>query len=121
MKRLCTCLLILVAIFCLATVDHSLASRPVPKMITGCVTEGVLHSSDGYMIRVRELNLGPFEGERIQVRGYLLPGDVFHAEPGSVKVLGRCGGKSDWPKKQGGARGDSRVQAKGSQGYVLSF
>jgi hypothetical protein len=97
MKRFRTCLFIF-AILGLVAVDHSLGSRPVPKTITGCVTDGTLISSDGYEIRVRELNLASYEGKRIQVRGNLLPGDNFFAEPGSVKVLGECGRKSKRPK-----------------------
>jgi hypothetical protein len=61
-------------------VDHAFASRPVPKTITGCVANGSLHSSDGYEIWVRNLNLAPYEGKRIQLRGNLLPGDNFYAD-----------------------------------------
>jgi hypothetical protein len=63
----------------------------VPKTITGCVSNGSLHSSDGYEIRVRNLDLAPYAGRRIQVRGNLLPGDNFYADTDSIKVLGKCG------------------------------
>lgn len=97
MKRLC-CAVCILAICCLAAADLSWASRPVPRTITGCVIEGILHSSDGYEIRTRDLSLEPYEGKRIQVRGSLLPGDILYVEPGSVKVLGKCGGKSRKPE-----------------------
>jgi hypothetical protein len=79
------------------------ASRPVPRTITGCVIGGTLYSlypstseATGkesvtvYRITVRDLNLQPYEGKKIRVRGKLLPRDRFYAEPGSVKVLGPC-------------------------------
>jgi hypothetical protein len=73
-----------------AVPNNSLASRPVPKTITGCVINGILHSSDGYEMGVRNLDLAPYEGKRIQVKGNLLPGDSFLAETESLKVLGNC-------------------------------
>ncbi len=90
MRRLSACLCILAA-FSLFATDCSLASRPVPKTITGCVINGSLHSSDGYEIRVRNHDLAPYEGKKIMVRGNLLPGDSFHADTESIKVLGNCG------------------------------
>jgi hypothetical protein len=70
---------------------HSFASRPVPKTITGCVVNGSLHSSNGYEIRVRNMDLVRYEGKRIKVSGNLLPGDNFHADKDSLKLLGECG------------------------------
>lgn len=67
---------------------------PLPSCLwsfTGCVTNGSLHSSDGYEILVRNLDLGPYEGKRIKLKGNLLPGDNFHADTDSIKVLGNCG------------------------------
>lgn len=70
------------------------ASRPVPRTIEGCVTQGVFTSDDGYVIRVRQdgfeaFDLAPFEGRRIRARGMLLPGDLFHLR-GRPRDLGPC-------------------------------
>lgn len=92
MKTLLAVLSVLIVVGFVA-VDRAVASRPVPRTITGCVTSGSLHSSDGYEIRVRNLNLAPYEGKRIQLRGNLLPGDNFHADTDGLKVLGNCGGR----------------------------
>jgi hypothetical protein len=89
MKQLLAVILVLFTLSSV-TANPSLASRPVQKTINGCVINGELYSSDGYTIRVRNLNLAPYEGKRIQVRGNLLPGDNFSADTDSLKVLGNC-------------------------------
>jgi hypothetical protein len=60
----------------------SLASRPVPRTIVGCVFDGKFISSDGYHIRPRyadgrELDLARFEGHGLTISGALLPGDAL--------------------------------------------
>ena len=84
------------------------ASRPVPRTIQGCVINGTLYSvrkdlvseSTGqrtiavYPIRVSNFDVTPFEGQKIRLRGNLLPGDRFTADPQSLKVLGPCDRKS---------------------------
>ena len=72
----------------------ALASRPVPRTITGCVSGGVLTSDNGYVIRARgpgfrEYDLSRFEGRRIVVRGMLSPGDLF-AVKSRPRDLGPC-------------------------------
>ncbi|MCB1537181.1 MAG: hypothetical protein KDJ44_21360 [Rhodoblastus sp.] len=72
----------------------ALASRPVPRTITGCVNGGVFTSDDGYVIRARgpgfrEYDLSRFEGRRIVVRGMLSPGDLF-AVKGAPRDRGPC-------------------------------
>ena len=72
----------------------ALASRPVPRTITGCVSGGVFASDDGYVIRARgpgfrEYDLSRFEGRRIVVRGMLSPGDLF-AVKSRPRDLGPC-------------------------------
>lgn len=72
----------------------ALASRPVPRTITGCVSGGTFTSDDGYVIRAKGANfedydLGRFEGRRISVRGMLSPGDLF-AVKGRPRDLGPC-------------------------------
>jgi len=66
----------------LAGIAPVVASKPVPKTITGCVFNGSFVSSDGYEIRPRnadgrELDLRPFEGHQVTISGDLLPGDAF--------------------------------------------
>jgi hypothetical protein len=58
------------------------ASRPVPRTVVACVTQGVL--TDGrYTYRLRSparsrpVDLSAFEGMTLRVRGNLLPGDVL--------------------------------------------
>ncbi|MBX3527972.1 MAG: hypothetical protein KF904_17360 [Rhodoblastus sp.] len=72
----------------------ALASRPVPRTITGCVSGGVFTSDQGYVIRARgpgfaEYDLSRFEGRRIVVRGMLSPGDLF-AVKSRPRDLGPC-------------------------------
>ncbi|ABK18651.1 hypothetical protein [Syntrophobacter fumaroxidans] len=79
------------------------ASGPVPRTLTGCVIGGTLYSIHRgsadpagkkqvtvYRINVQKLNLAPYEGKKIRVRGELLPRDRFYADPSSVRVLGPC-------------------------------
>lgn len=70
------------------------ASRPVPRTITGCVTNGVLTSDDGYRISPMQKNhqpmpLAAYNGKRISAAGELLPGDHFYPNQ-AWKVLGPC-------------------------------
>lgn len=71
------------------------ASRPVARQITGCVTQGVLISDNGYRIRVfhsgtrAPFDLRPYEGWRIRFHGFLLPGDSYFVRQPPVR-LDRC-------------------------------
>ena len=64
--------------------SSTFASRPVKKIVTACVVGGEL-TSGPYTYRVRrdvgsaEVDLKPYEGKRMRVRGYLLPGDILIA------------------------------------------
>jgi hypothetical protein len=81
-----------VALAVAATVAE--ASRPVRKVIAGCVTGGVLISDDGYRIRIHSartrepLDLRRVEGRRVGFDGYLLPGDIYYVA--RQRVLGPC-------------------------------
>jgi len=78
------------------------ASGPVPRTLEGCVINGTFFSVDkgaktetgqrdiAYHIRVKNLNLSPYEGKKIRLQGNLLPGDRFNPDPRSLKVLGPC-------------------------------
>lgn len=60
----------------------AVASKPVPKTIVGCVTNGSFLSSDGYEIHPttedgQPVDLRPFEGRQVTISGDLLPGDAF--------------------------------------------
>lgn len=68
------------------------ASRPVPRTIEACVTQGVL-TGRRYTYKVyvptktemRPLDLGAFEGMTLRVRGNLLPGDILMMK--SIEVV----------------------------------
>jgi hypothetical protein len=78
------------------------ASRPVPRTLEGCVINGIFFSvykgaktetgkrDLAYRIRVQNLDLSPYEGRKIRLSGYLLPGDRFTPSPHGLKVLGPC-------------------------------
>lgn len=58
------------------------ASKPIPKVIKGCVVNGAFISSDGYTIRPvnadgKAIDLQPLEGHAVTMDGDLLPGDLF--------------------------------------------
>lgn len=84
--------------------DVSWASQPVKRVILGCVVNGNLYSVHknysrdpkapklvAYLLRVEGLDVTPYEGKRVRVRGLLLPGDRFKADPLSLRVMGPCG------------------------------
>jgi hypothetical protein len=106
MRKVCVWLSI-VAILGFIGVQHSNASRPVPRTITGCVIKGKLYSihigapdAAGnksltvYPINIGNLDLAPYEGKKIQVHGKLLPSDRFIADLKSLRVLGPCDKKA---------------------------
>jgi hypothetical protein len=70
------------------------ASRPVRKVIVGCVERGVFTSDNGYVIRIRRaagepVDLSRWNGRKLRIDGNLLPGDVFFLKQ-EPSVLGRC-------------------------------
>ena len=78
----------------LAPVSDAAASMPVPKIMIGCVVNGVFVSRDGYSISVarsigKPVDLGSHEGRRLRIRGFLLSSDNFILK-GRPKDLGRC-------------------------------
>ena len=67
----------------LATAAH--ASKPVKKTATGCVIKGTFFLVDGthaYRFSL-DLDLKPFEGKLITMKGLLYPGDRFTLEDGT--------------------------------------
>jgi len=85
------------------------ASKPFSATLEGCVIKGVFFSVEKkvstdssakisvYRMDVRnpkdlekKLNLSPYEGKKIRLQGRLHPGDIFEANPKSLKVLGPC-------------------------------
>jgi hypothetical protein len=48
-----------------------------------------------YRIKVQNLDLTPYEGSKIRIKGNLLPGDNFYPDPKTLKVLGACD-KASW-------------------------
>lgn len=102
MKRIGFCLAILFAF--LAMPPWTLASRPVDYLMVGCVLDGMMFSLGpnasvgsvparrAYHIRMmpRGVDLTPYEGKKIQVRGFLKPGDIFQPDLKTIKILGAC-------------------------------
>ncbi len=95
------CGIIILAMCCLAAPLPAPASKPVLKTLTGCVINGTLYTVypgkpkyTVYRIKVKDLNLSPYEGKKIIVSGNLLPGDTFYPKPETLKVLGPCDRKS---------------------------
>ena len=73
-------------------------SRPVPRVLTGCVVEGQFYSVSlrepdmtpvhAYRIRiVGSLDLSPYEGKTITLTGMLSPGDRFNLKPGTEPLV----------------------------------
>jgi hypothetical protein len=91
--KVCT-LVLLVAASLIVRLQSAEASRPVPRMIVGCVVNGAFISHDGYHIRVwhpqhRPMDLSRFEGKEIRFSGSLNPGDnyIVKSDP---EVTGPC-------------------------------
>lgn len=87
-------IVILAAASGLLLIAPAMASKPVPRTITGCVFSGTFVSSDGYDIHPRyadgrEVDLGPFEGHQVTISGDLLPGDAFIVKK-PLRDSGRC-------------------------------
>jgi hypothetical protein len=71
-----------VVILCLAAATAH-ASQPVKKTVTGCVVKGTFFFVDGdysYRFSIADLDLAPFEGQTITMKGWLSPGDRFELE-----------------------------------------
>ena len=83
------------------------ASRPVQVTLEGCVIQGVFYAvekgglaSGATQVNAIEIisrnesipkmDLSPYEGKKIRLQGYLLPGDKMTPDPKSLKVLGPC-------------------------------
>jgi hypothetical protein len=93
MKRMAV---IAATVLAIVPVGEAIASRPVPKTVTACVVKGEL-TRGPYTYSVRKdtgealakVDLAPYEGKRIRVKGYLLPGDILVSK--SIEVLeGAC-------------------------------
>jgi tetratricopeptide (TPR) repeat protein len=88
-----------ISLFCLLIPVQALGSRPVDIIIVGCVIDGMLFDAGDslpvkkvYMITVvPALNLTPYEGKMIRLRGKLTPGDRFHPDlEKGIAVLEAC-------------------------------
>lgn len=98
-------------------VSAAFASRPVAVEIIGCVKDGTIISestdfgthkiADGYIIRLVQMDtpsdgtpqstpvdLSPYEGKKLRVRGYLLPGDRLGLSQNGYEVIGQCAANS---------------------------
>jgi hypothetical protein len=104
MRKLCIVILALALL--LPGIEFSYSSAPVYKSITGCVIDGTLYSlQEGntaagkreiivYPMKVNGPRLDKYEGQKVRLNGYLLPGDRFDADPKSLKIIGPCDRKS---------------------------
>ena len=88
-----------ICLFCLLIPVQALGSRPVDTIIVGCVIDGMLFDVGDslpvkkvYMITVvPALNLTPYEGKKIRLRGKLSPADRFQPDlEKGIEVLGAC-------------------------------
>jgi len=89
----------IICIFCLLIPVQAMGSRPVPRVIVGCVIDGMLFSlhdatpvKNANLITVEPpLNLTPYERKTIRVEGALSPGDRLRPDMAKgIKVLGTC-------------------------------
>lgn len=63
------------------------ASKGVARSLTGCVVDDVFYSVDGRAYRIgvpASLDLRPFEGKGVRLRGKLYPGDRFVPDDGAT-------------------------------------
>ena len=64
------------------------ASRPVERTLTGCVIENRFYSvypDQAYPIRLSPpVDLKPYEGKSISIKGWLHPGDLFSIKDGAA-------------------------------------
>ena len=84
-----------IAAVSLMSAQSAEASRPVRRVMIGCVINGTLINQNGYRLRVRNgrtrapVDLSRYEGRQIRFNGSLLPGDIFYVNEAPA-VLGRC-------------------------------
>jgi tetratricopeptide (TPR) repeat protein len=92
-----------ICLFCLLIPVQALGSRPVETIIVGCVIDGMLFGvGDALSVKkvyiitvVPALNLTPFEGKKIRLRGRLSPADRFKPDlEKGIEVLGTCDQKT---------------------------
>jgi tetratricopeptide (TPR) repeat protein len=96
-KKFMTCCVI--SLFFLIIPVQALGSRPVDKIIVGCVIDGMLFDAGAslpvkkvYLITVDPaLNLTRYEGKKIRLQGKLTPGDRFQPDlEKGIEVLKAC-------------------------------
>lgn len=109
----------------IALSSPSQASEPVPVTMQGCVLGGAFHAvttdfgshvtdgpPGGYRIEIIDeacshtsswdqcaVRLDGFEGQALEIRGQLLPGDVLIAQPSQFRVTGTCRASSAVPSE----------------------
>jgi tetratricopeptide (TPR) repeat protein len=88
-----------ISLFFLLIPVQAIGSRPVDKIIVGCVIDGMLFDAGDslpvkkvYLLTVDPaLNLTRYEGKKIRVQGKLSPGDRFQPDlEKGIEVLGAC-------------------------------
>lgn len=88
-------LLRITAFACFVCVSSSpYASMPVERVLAGCVIDDIFYSVNGRAYRIRtgdSLDLHPFDGKAVSLRGLLYPGDRFQADTSArPEVNGAC-------------------------------
>lgn len=77
-----------ILIILLATSFTAEASRPVERTLTGCVIENRFYSASpekAYPIRLSQpVDLKPYEGKSVRIKGWLHPGDLFSIKDETV-------------------------------------
>lgn len=96
-------LAILILVF---SFSQGFASMPVEVTITGCVKDGILTNTEtdfgthkvkrDYKRKIvdkdteEQINLAPYNGKVLKIKGYLLPGDIFFIDKALIEVIDCC-------------------------------
>lgn len=96
----------LIILICLFSFSQVFASMPVEITIIGCVKNGILTDTEtdfgthkvkrDYKREILDkdtrerINLSPYNGKVLKIKGYLLPGDRFFIDKSSIQVIDSC-------------------------------
>ena len=101
----------------IALINPLAASMPVSVKIAGCIENGYLMSYETdfgthkverrYPIRInvinkdrKSINISSFNGKRVSIKGYIIPGDHLYPDMNSIKVIGDCVKQSSGSKRK---------------------
>ena len=81
------------------------ASEPISVVVTGCVEKGIFKSKEtdfcthkvnhSYSIKIYDkdkniIDLNPYNGKMIKIKGILAPGDILYADNQFIEMIGNC-------------------------------